>query len=381
MSGIERIGANILFMLPERGGRETVSRRLIGAMQTVAPEVEVFAYVPRETVAAMQHMQHGAWARGVKIVKGPPGTHLVLARVAAELTWLPGRAARDRVQVLHSQGNTAPLHSRVPSVMTIHDLHYQHFPDIQGAQTRVGLRLLVPAAARRATRIVTPSEATKNDVVETLGIDPERIDVVPHGPGRWLQDGVEEPELRRRYALGEGPIVFCPAVGFAYKNFDRLLDAFAGLSGSTDASLVQVGWPATAGRALEDRARQLGIDDRVHFLGWVDDRTLEGLYSAACMLVQPSLAEGFGLPVLEAMRRGLPVACSNASALPEVAGDAAEMFDPRDTDAIAQALLRLLTDPGRREELVDRGRRRSQEFSWERTAEGMLAVYARALEG
>jgi alpha-1,3-rhamnosyl/mannosyltransferase len=228
---------------------------------------------------------------------------------------------------------------------------------------------------------VTPSEATKGDVVEILGIDPERVDVVPHGPGRPAGDSVGEADLRRRYGLGDAPIVFCPAVGFGYKNFDRLLAAFASVTRSTDAKLVQVGWPAVEGAALREQARELGVGDRVRFLGWIDDRTIEGLYSAASLLMQPSLAEGFGLPVLEAMRRDLPVACSNASALPEVAGDAAEMFDPRDTDAIAQAMLRLLSDSGRRQELIERGRRRARQFSWERAAEAMLEVYARALEG
>jgi glycosyltransferase involved in cell wall biosynthesis len=378
-SGVERIGANILFLLPNRGGRETASRQLIGAIQTVAPDVEVIAYAPGETAAMIRRSKE--WARGVTIVEAPPWTRWAPLRIGAELAWLPGRAARDRVQVLHSQGNTAPLRSRMPSVMTIHDLHYHHFPKIQGAQTRAGLRLLVPAAARRATRVVTPSEATKGDVVEILGVDPERVDVVPHGPGRPAGDSVGEADLRRRYGLGDAPIVFCPAVGFGYKNFDRLLTAFASVARSTDAMLVQVGWPAVEGAALREQARELGIGDRVRFLGWVDDRTIEGLYSAASLLVQPSLAEGFGLPVLEAMRRDLPVACSNASALPEVAGDAAEMFDPRDPDAIAQAMLRLLSDPGRRQELIERGRRRARRFSWERAAEAMLEVYARALEG
>ena len=249
----------------------------------------------------------GRWAT-MRSAPVPLGT--VPVRIGTELTWLPNQARRDGVQLLHSLGNTAPARTTVPSVLTIHDLHYHRFPKIQDRQTRVGLQILVRTAARRSKRIICPSEATKEDAVEILGIDPERVHVVPHGPGRPEIAPLAEDELRARYALGDAPLIFCPAVGFVYKNIGRLLEAFALVAADTDAILVQSGWPAREGDALRRRASELGITDRVRFVGWVDEATVEGLYAAARMLVTPSIAEGFGLPVLEAMRRDPPVACS-----------------------------------------------------------------------
>jgi alpha-1,3-rhamnosyl/mannosyltransferase len=142
-----------------------------------------------------------------------------------------------------------------------------------------------------------------------------------------------------------------------------------------DAVLVLAGHGGLERDALVARARDRGIGERLRFTGWIDDRDLEGFYAAARAFVYPSLLEGFGMPLLEAMRRRVPVACSNVSALPEVAGDAAELFDPYDVEAIAAAVRRLLDDRERREELVTKGLERVPLFTWERAARATLALY------
>lgn len=365
-------------MLPDRGGRETAGRQLLEALLVARPDLEIVAYTGAETASSLRRRE--TWAADVAFRQTRWRVESTAARVGTELVWLPRRVRGDGVQILHSLGNTAPVFSPVPSVITIHDVHFERFPGIQTPWTRLGLRILVRAAARRATRVICPSEAAKADIVNLLGVSAARIDVVPHGPGRTAGKAVSPDALRRRYGLRDAPLIFCPAVGFEYKNVDRLLTAFAEVSHSSDAMLVQTGWPATEGGKLRSRATKLGIEDRVRFLGWVDDATIEGLYGAATMLVNPSLAEGFGLPVLEAMRRDVPVACSNLSALVEVAGDAAEQFDPYDTESIAGALRRVLSDPGRRRELIEAGRVQAARFSWAQAAEATLAVYERALE-
>ena len=173
-------------------------------------------------------------------------------------------------------------------------------------------------------------------------------------------------------------VLLTVAAALRHKNLFRLLEAFA-LLDTPDTRLVVVGHAGLDQERLRARATELGVDERLHFTGWVDEADLEGLYSIATAFVYPSLMEGFGMPVLEAMYRGVPVACSNVSAMPEVAGDAAELFDPTDPAAITAALSRLLGDPLRREELVARGSERWKAFSWERAAEETLAVYERAL--
>jgi glycosyltransferase involved in cell wall biosynthesis len=166
-----------------------------------------------------------------------------------------------------------------------------------------------------------------------------------------------------------------------HKNLLALIGAFALIPAERRPLLVLPGYPTAHEAELRERALTLGLLDDLRFLGWLSAEELEGLWSLATAFVYPSLYEGFGLPVLEAMARGVPVACSNASSLPEVAGDAALMFDPRDETAIATAVEQLLSDRAAAERLRARGLERAREFTWERTARMTLDSYARALQG
>jgi glycosyltransferase involved in cell wall biosynthesis len=232
----------------------------------------------------------------------------------------------------------------------------------------------VPAGARRARRVIAVSHAAGRDLHDLLGVADDRIDVVPSGPG--IDAAVAptpEPELRSRLELPDGPLVLSPSARRPHKNLPRLIAAMRGV----DATLVLPGYAT----AFDDDLKAAAEGARVVFAGWVSDGDLEGLYAAATCLAFPSLAEGFGLPVLEAMRRGLPVACADATSLPELAGDAALLFDPLDVESIRSAITRLLGDGTLRADLARRGRERAQLFSWERAAEGTVASYRRALAG
>jgi len=185
--------------------------------------------------------------------------------------------------------------------------------------------------------------------------------------------------LRERLDLGSRRIVLSPSAKRPHKNIERLLDALAGLEPPARPLLVVPGYPTPHEKVLADRARGLGVASDLRMPGWVSAQDLEGLYGLAHCVVFPSLYEGFGLPVLEAMGRGVPVACSNSSSLPEVAGDAALLFDPKDVGQIRQSLLRLMNEPGLAAELGKRGRAQAARFSWERTAALTAASYRRAL--
>jgi glycosyltransferase involved in cell wall biosynthesis len=314
------------------------------------------------------------WAERSTIVRIPVRARSRPRRVLAEQTLLPRATHRARIDVLHNTLNTAPAFPGVPQVTTIHDVIYKRFPETAG-RLNVGVALLVPLAARRSSLVLTDSQASKQDIVDLLGVEPRRAIVAPLGPGLPEPDEpLPEAELRDRLGLGETPIVLTVAAKRPHKNLDRLLDAFGRLD--TDAVLVVPGFETTYEAELKRRAGR-----RVRFLGWVDDQTLDGLYRAATCFVLPSLAEGFGLPVLEAMLRGTPVACSRASALPEVAGDAALYFDPLDTEAIGRALEQLLEDTALRTRLRDAGSVQSRRFSWTRAAAAVIASYERALSG
>jgi glycosyltransferase involved in cell wall biosynthesis len=239
-------------------------------------------------------------------------------------------------------------------------------------------RVAVPTT-RRAPRVVTASEDAAGDLVQLLGIPRERNDIAYHGV-RVEPDPPATPahELRARIGHGREPAVLCVAQKRPYKSQDALIRALAAPD-VPPAQLILPGAPTDYERSLRALAQRLGVAGRVHFPGWVDDAELEGLYRLADCFALASRLEGFGLPVLEAMARGLPVACSDRTALPEVAGDAALLFDPDDDAAIARTLARLLSEPALRDELRERGRARAARFTWEATAEATLAAYRRAL--
>jgi glycosyltransferase involved in cell wall biosynthesis len=236
----------------------------------------------------------------------------------------------------------------------------------------------VPMAARRSDRVIAISQATKDDVVASLGVSPDKIDVVHLGPGLSPTTApTPEAALRRRLELGDRPVLLSPSARRAHKNLPRLLEAFAGLP--SESVLVLPGYATGREDLLRARANELGIADRVRFTGWLPDEDLEGLYGCSAALVFPSLAEGFGLPVLEAMLHGLPVTCANRTSLPEIAGDAALLFDPESVPAMKEAMHRLLTDAAIRERLIRAGQQQARRFSWERAARETVCSYERAL--
>lgn len=378
---LRKVGLNLLYLVPGRvGGSEVYARELVGAIARARPQLELLAFANDEGAPSLAQ---AGWPANVRIVRLPVRGENKPARIATELTRLPLAARRHGVELLHSLGTTGPIVAAgVPHVLSILDLIYAHFPDTFPAPARLGLHAVVGPAARRADRVVTISEAVKRDVVERLRVPAERVDAVLLGYGaeRDRAAAVAPAAVRARLGLGDGRVVLCVSAALVHKNLPRLIDAFAALGpGFDDCRLVLVGHHGRDSELLRERAEQAGVAQRVVQTGWIDDAELEGLYGLATCCAYPSLHEGFGLPALEAMVRDVPLASSNATSLPEVAGDAAELFDPTDVIAMRDAIARLLTDEQRAAELVARGRERVAAFTWDRCAEGVLASYERAL--
>ena len=293
---------------------------------------------------------------------------------------VPRAAARVRADVVHSLASTGPAAGRGVRVTTIHDLNYKVVPDTHFGLRGLGMRVLVPLAARRSRRVIVDAETTRDDLRKHLGLRPEKVDVAPLAVRVPSDPKVTpEPELRARLSLGERPVVLSLSAKRPHKNLARLLHALGSMESGRRPALVVPGYATPHEDELRILAAELGIGDLLRLPAWLPAPDLEGLYRAATCVVIPSLYEGFGLPVLEAMARGVPVACSNRSALPEVAGDAALLFDPEDVEAIRTATERLLTDAALADSLRTAGRQRAALFTWERTAELTVESYRRAL--
>jgi glycosyltransferase involved in cell wall biosynthesis len=372
------VGLNLIFLVPgETGGMEVAARELIPALLAAAPPATRFtAFVNREAAAAGD----GPWGELLPAVTVPVDARNRVQWVFGEQALLPRLARRHGVDLVHSLASTAPAWGRFRRVVTVHDLIYARFPEAHSGIRDRGMRVLVPAAVRRSDRVIADSNSTREDLIELLGVAPERIDVVPLGLGSVRRvAGLAERDVRARFELGERPVALSLSAKRPHKNLLVLIEALAQIAREDRPVLVIPGYATAHEAQLRERAAVLGVAEDVRFPAWVSDEELEGLWSIARAFVFPSLYEGFGLPVLEAMARGVPVACSNASSLPEVAGDAALLFDPRREDEIAQALRRVLEDQQLRERLRALGAARVGRFTWQQSARLTLDSYSRAM--
>ena len=300
---------------------------------------------------------------------------------------LPPALRRGRLDLYHSPAFFLPLALpllwRGPTVVSMFDLNFLRLRENWRAGRRATYLSLVvqaPIAARQATRIITLSETSARDIARLLRAPPHKIAVVPAAPRDTFRD---LPGARAVARARESYGRFFLSVGVLapQKNLARVLAAFARLDdGAT--RLVLAGRPAGAyaEAVLRPLARELGVEGRVVFVGATSDDELRALYHAAEALVFPSLGEGFGLPIVEAMACGCPVVTSNLSSMPEVAGDAALLVDPHDVASIAQALRSLLRDPALRAALVARGSARAARYTWDEAARGTLRVYEQAMD-
>jgi glycosyltransferase involved in cell wall biosynthesis len=368
------VGLNLSFLTPgEMGGLEVYARELTAKL-AVRADLRLTLFLNRLLAA------EPSWSRlGETVdVGGDPRRRLDWVR--GDQRAVPAAAARAGVDLVHSLASTAPLHGRFVRVTTIHDLNYRLVPDSHFGLRGMGMRVLVPAAARRSNRIIAVSASTRSDLARYLGIPPEKVDVAPQGVS---QEPVVTPTgadlIRRELHLGDRPFVLSVSAKRPHKNLPRLFRALAGVPPERRPLLVVPGYPTPHEEELHALAAELGISEDIRMPGWLSAAQLEGLHSEAACAVFPSLYEGFGLPVLEAMARGVPVACSDRSSLPEVAGDAALLFDPKSVDDIRAAIETLLSDRALADRLRAAGHERAALFTWARTADLTVACYRRAL--
>jgi glycosyltransferase involved in cell wall biosynthesis len=366
-----KVGINLLYLVPDVvGGTEVHARGLLNAMAEAAPDFEFVVYLNRR--AADWHLPAANMERVVCSVDGGAAS----ARYAFEQMALPSLLRKHAVSLVHSFGYVSPLRTPCPALVTIHDLNYLAFGEQMPWARRSALRFFVARSARAAARVFAVSEFTRREIIERLGVPENRVRVIHNAcsPRDWrgktgadVVSGAPRDEAR--------PYIIAFSSSTPNKNLPRLIEAFLRLRARERLphQLKLVGHvPSALARWAGDGP---GDGDSVRFTGHLPDAEVVRLLAGAEMLVFPSLYEGFGLPVLEAMDAGVPVACSRAAAIPEVAGDAAAYFSPTSVDDIAETIGRVLSDPTLQKQLRSRGRRNLERFSWQRSASLVLEEY------
>ena len=292
---------------------------------------------------------------------------------------LPVEIFIGRVDLYHSPDFTLPpVMPGTPTVLTVHDLSFAKDPESASPGLRGYLDVVVPRSVQRATHVLADSQATKDDLIELYGTPAEKISVLYSGVEasfRPIDDEAKLAAVRERYHLGAAPFIFSISTIQPRKNYKRLIAAFDAALRNSDFNLVIAGGKGWLYEEIFAEVERRDLAGRVLFPGYVDDADLSALYSAAQALAYPSLYEGFGLPLLEAMACGTPVLASTAPCLPEVAGKAALLVDPYDVDDIAAGLQQIVSDSGLRVELVERGFERAAQFRWEDSARKLVELY------
>jgi glycosyltransferase involved in cell wall biosynthesis len=356
-------------------GATEYQRQLMQMLPLVEPSLELLVYAARgteQTPSERRMIQEMPWAAGDRVRR------ILCGGVAWRRRW---RA--DQLDLLHVPFYYLPPGAPRRSVVTIYDCRFLRYPETYPRARAAFLRAAVPWSLRRASHIITISEFTKRELVELLGLPPERISVTLLAQRESFQpitDPSAQAVVRKRYRLPPRFILSTSTLE-PRKNLVRLVEAFAMLRREgCPQELVLSGARYFGTNPLEDAIRRLGLGGVVHFPGYIPDADMPGLYSMADAFAYPSLYEGFGIPPLEAMACGTPVVAAGTTSIPEVIGSAACAVDPLSSESIAAGLRRILESVAYASALREAGFARVGMFSWEATARQTVAVYKRVLE-
>jgi len=354
-----RIGINALYLIPGGvGGTEIYLRELLRALAEVDPINEYLIFTNLETQSDLVPKQPNFHWKPQAV-----HAHFRPARILWEQIVLPIEAARYRLDVMFNPGFTGPVFSPCRQVTVFHDLQHKRHPEYFRWFDLPFWRFLLWASAHRSHKLIAVSEATRSDLLRFYGIPKERIAVIAHGV---------EPAFSRLDRSHTESCLLCVSTLHPHKNLPRLIRAYG--RKKRDFRLILAGLRGFHAGAIERLIQEMNLRDSVQITGWVPREELYSLYERARAFVYPSLFEGFGMPVLEAMAAGIPVACSDIPPMREVAGDAALFFDPVNEDDIASAIDRVMNDGQLQERLAQAGRERARPFTWARCAEQTLAA-------
>ena len=353
-----RIGVNALYLIPGRvGGTEIYLRSLLATLAEIDSRNQYTVFTNRETGTDLVPAKPNFKCQAVSI-----RASFRPARILWEQIGLPLAAARQHLDVLFNPGFTSPMLCPCVTVSVFHDLQHRRRPELFRRVDLPFWRILLYVSAHRSTRLLAISDATRDDLLRFYRIEPKNITVTPLGVDPVFFD------ISRRRGIAD-PYILTVSTLHPHKNVDRLMHAFAEFRKTRpEFRLIVVGLRGFYTAALEKLRIALGLSEAVCFTGWIPRAELYDLFAGAAAFIYPSTFEGFGLPVLEALAAGIPVACSRIEPLSSLAGSAALQFDPGEPSAILEAMVRITSDRDLRARLSTEGPVRAKEFSWEKTA-------------
>ncbi len=371
-----RIGINSHILAGESAGIRSYADGLLAGLVAIDRENEYLLFGRR---APLQPFLCG----NVGVEEAWLPTERRAARILWEHFILPLRARMRAVELLHLPDHTHPLlDSPCPSIITVHDLAFVRYPQTFDRNRRLYKNLFIKRSTRKAARIIADSGHTRDELLTLLGVPARKISVIhgaPHKRYHTVQAKEGSQRVRQKHGLPERFILYVGTLE-PRKNLKGLLRAYHLLlkQGKNHIPLVVAGGKGWLFHEIFQLVETLGLQGRVLFPGFIPGEDLPAIYNAAELFIYPSVYEGFGLPILEAMACGTPVVTSNTSSIPEVAGDAAILVNPASVEDLAEAMHRVLADAGLREELSKKGLERSRLFSWEEAARRTLKVYQEA---
>jgi len=359
-----KIGINLLSLIPgHHAGIYIHSRNILRELNKVDHGHEIILFTNEEGYENLKVPEEYAQ------VKLPISGHSRVQRLIAEQVLLPVCAVKKGIDVLHSIDYLAPIVAPLSTTATIHDMNYQRVPEGFSWLKQTAMKALVPLSATSVDKVFTVSEFSKREILDLIDIEPKKLHVIPNAlPDTLIETSPIFPS--NLTSVKNSEYLLYVGTTHPHKNTTSLIEAVAQID--PVPPLVVCGPKRSDADAVERLAAEKGISDQVYLPGYVEDAELAGLYDEAAAYVQPSLYEGFGMPLLEAMYFETPVIASNIAAIPEVAGDAAVYFDPYDAEDMAEKISRVIYDKKLRGELIYRGTQRLNEYSWKDSAHNLI---------
>ena len=376
-----RIGVNTLFLIPgEVGGTETYLRETLRAMAQLSEDVKWVLFTNRENDDYLRRI-FGPF-RHVIFYPLPLSATNRYARIIREQVDLPFRVGYSRVDVLWSPGYTAPFFASCPQAVTIPDMQYRRYPEDLTPLARLATDILVRMAAKRCRRIIAISEFSRREILNLTAAREDSVRAIPLAAdpafARPIPEDVRRQKLKELLP-SEKPYILCIANTYPHKNVHTLVHAFGGIMEKIPHHLVLVGKPRLGEPEVQSALRQISAPERIRRLQRVEQEDLCALYQGADLFVFPSLYEGFGLPVLEAMMSGVPVLTTKCGSIPEVGGEAVCYFDQTNPGDLSRQMLEIISWPEEHgKEWIMKGRDHAGRFSWEQTALKTIACLKEA---